>query len=123
MASLSDIITVAQNIVTALNNAANTYLSVQGTQTARNITATTLVKSGTGRIVTCTVLASTPTDNGAIYDASSLTQIGAPNRLWTIWAANTAAASTSAPIVLNLPFSSGLVIEPGTGMTVSISYS
>ena len=46
MASLSDILTTAKNIASAINGAAQTYVTVQGAQTLQNITTPTVVSNG-----------------------------------------------------------------------------
>jgi len=121
--SFTDILTVGKNIVTAVADLGTQYLSVYGAQTARNIVATTLVKSGSGRVVKVIVLATNGSSTGAIYDANTTAQAVAGNLLWTIPAAVSAASASSTPVELNLPFQSGLVIVPGTGMIVVVSYS
>jgi hypothetical protein len=121
--SFTDILTVGKNVATAVADLGTQYLSVYGTQTARNIITATLVKSGSGRVVKVIVLATNGSSTGAIYDANTTTQAVAGNLLWTIPAAVSAASASSTPVELNLPFQSGLVIVPGTGMIVVVSYS
>ena len=121
--SFTDILTVGKNVATAVADLGTQYLSVYGTQTARNIITATLVKSGSGRVMKVIVLATNGSSTGAIYDANTTTQAVAGNLLWTIPAAVSAASASSTPVELNLPFQSGLVIVPGTGMIVVVSYS
>lgn len=112
-ASLTDLLTAAKNIVTAINGAAQTYLNVNGTSTTNGLTAATVVKTGQGRIVTVSVVA-TSTTAGKIYDA-------------------TVAAATTNPIGVipasvgvftwNISCNNGIVVAPGSGQTVTISYS
>lgn len=120
--SISDILTVGKNVVTAIAQLGQNYLNVQGVNIAKNITATTLVKSGSGRVATVIVVVSGSSD-GAIYDAISTAAASSKNLIWTIHKSATVVDQTSTPIVLNLPFKDGLVITPGTGMTVVVSYS
>lgn len=120
--SISDILTVGKNIVTAIATLGQNYLAVQGVSIAKNITASTLVKSGSGRVVTVIVTVAGTTD-GAIYDAVSTATASSINLIWTINKSATVSGATSIPVVLNLPFKDGLVITPGTGMTVVVSYS
>lgn len=120
--SISDILTVGKNVVTAIAQLGQNYLNVQGVNIAKNITATTLVKSGSGRVATVIVVVSGSSD-GAIYDAISTAATSSNNLIWTIHKSATVVDQTSTPIVLNLPFKDGLVITPGTGMTVVVSYS
>lgn len=112
-ASLSDIFVTAKNIVTAINALAQTYLNVEGAQLAAALTTDTVVKPVAGRIarVSVTVAGSA---SGTIYDGAS-------------------AAATSRPIYVipmtvgvfevNLPVAFGLFVSPGTGQTVTVSYS
>jgi hypothetical protein len=120
--SLSDILTTGKNIVTAIATLGQNYLNIQGVSIYKNITTTTLIKSGSGRVVTVVVVVAGST-NGAIYDAISTAAASSTNLIWTIYKDATVSAATSVPVVLNLPFKDGLVITPGTGMTVIVSYS
>lgn len=113
MASLPDILTAAQNIAVAINSAAQIYLKVQGNSRSDTLTATTLVSSGQGRLASISVVVAGSTD-GTVYDS------------------NASASLTSAMVVIdnalgvtvvNMPYDNGLVIVPGTGMTVVVSYS
>ena len=70
MASLDDILTASKNVVTAINNVAQTYLNVQGAKSQSNVTAATLVKSGSGRIASISVLTAGITA-GHIYDTNA----------------------------------------------------
>ena len=121
--SLSDILTTGKNVVTSIAQLGQNYLNVQGVSIAKNITATTLVKSGSGRVVRIVVLATNGSSTGSIYDAISTATAASTNQIWTIAAAVTASGANAGPIELNLPFKDGLVITPGTGMTVVVSYS
>jgi|APCry1669188910_1035180.scaffolds.fasta_scaffold00198_5 hypothetical protein len=113
MASLSDILTSAQNIAQAINSVAAAYLSVQGSRIAPSLAAATLVKLGAGRIavISITVAGSA---NGHVYDTN--TAAGTGNPIFTI-------PNTIGVIFVNLPVSVGLVVAPGTGQTVTVSYS
>lgn len=113
MSSLTDILTTAQNIVTAITGLGQTYLSVQGKTNVADITAVNLVKNSAGRVcqVTVTVAGSAP---GSIYDT---TNTGAPSRkLYTI-------PNTIGSYTVNMPAQYGIVALPGTGQTITISYS
>ena len=113
MSSLSDILTAAKNIAVALNTAAQTYLKVQGALRSPTMTTTTLVSTGQGRLASVSVVVAGSTD-AMIYDsnaASSLT-----NALAVV--DNVLGVS-----VINIPYNNGLVVVPGTGMTLVVSYS
>lgn len=113
MSSLSDILTAAKNIVTALNQLGQTYLSVEGAKLYSDITQATVVMSGQGRIARVSVVVA-GSAAGAIYDASATGTTA--NRLWTI-------PNTVGVTEINLPVNNGIVVAPGTGQTVAISYS
>jgi hypothetical protein len=112
-ASISDVLTAIQNIVKALNNATQTYLSVNGTLNAANIAGTTLVKSTAGRIATVSVLTA-GTTVGLVYDSATLTGLTKP--LGVI-------PNTVGTFALNLPISFGLLVVPGAGQVVTVGYS
>ena len=111
--SVSDLVTIGQNLVTALNNAATTYLNVNGKQTAANLSAATLVKATAGRV--CTISVTTIGSTlGYIYDSN---QVSAPtNPMFSI-------ANSVYVQVVNMPTSFGIVVVPGTGQVVSVSFS
>ena len=115
MSSLADILTASKNIVTAINNAAQAYLNVNGIQTQIGIVVGTpaLVKSGSGRIAYVSVTA-TSTTAGHIYDATDAA--ATTNELCQI-------PTIVGVFQINLPYVNGLVVAPGTGQTVTVSYS
>jgi hypothetical protein len=113
MSSLSDILTAAKNIVTAINGAAQTYLNVQGAQDAVNISSATLVKSGAGRVAVISVTTA-GTTTGSVYDANS--SAATTGKIYVI-------PNTVGVVFVNMPVSLGIVVSPGTGQIVSISYS
>ena len=112
MSSLTDILTAAKNIVTAVNGAAQNYLNVQGAQSLANITTATVVKASAGRVAVVSVI--TAGVAGAIYDANSTAVT--TNKLWTI-------PATVGLTTINLPTNFGIVVAPGAGQVVVISYS
>lgn len=111
--SASDLLTAFKNIVLALNNAATTYLNVQGQLNAPNIGASTLVKTGSGRIASVSVITA-GTAPGTAFDGNSLTSITRP--VYVI-------PNTVGVFVVNLPLSFGLLVNPGPGQQVTVSYS
>lgn len=113
MAGLSDVLTTAQNIAAAINGLAQVYLNVQGGKNATALTAATLVKSGAGRLASVSVLVAGSAD-GAIYDANDATATS--GQFYAI-------PKTIGVFVVNFPVSFGIVVAPGTGQTVSVSYS
>jgi hypothetical protein len=112
-ASLSDVLTVAKNIAQAINALLQSYLNVQGAQNFAGITAPTVIKPSSGRVavISVVVAGSAP---GMVYDAAALGVTTKP--LCVI-------PNTAGPFVANLPTSFGLLVVPGTGQTVSGSFS
>lgn len=115
MASLDEIINVAQNIVQAINGAAQTYLQAAGVSSYENVTASTLIKKGQGRICRVSVLTAGST-TGLVHDAASTALTTTNNRLAVL-------GNTVGIVEIQMPFDDGLVIIPGTGQEVSVSYS
>lgn len=113
MASLDDILTATKNVVTAINNASQTYFGIQGAQSKANITSATLVKTGVGRVAMVSII-SGGSVAGQIYDTNSTSSTANP--IFTI-------PTTLGVIFLNMPVSNGIVVKPGTGQAVTISYS
>ncbi len=112
MASLSDILSSIQNIVSAINNVAQTYLQVNGISTAYGVGSATVVKSSPGRLASVSVIVAG--SSGEIYDATSTTITSKP--IYII-------PATLGVVFVNMPFAAGLVVAPGSGQTVSVSYS
>ncbi len=115
MANIDDHVTALKNLVEATNNLAQTYLNVNGVYTVPGLTAATLIKNTSGRIATISVIVA-GSAAGAIYDINTVAAAGAANQIAAI-------PNTVGMIVINLPFLKGLVITPGSGMTVAVSYS
>jgi hypothetical protein len=112
-ASLSDLLTAAKNIVQAISSLAQTYLNVQGAQNFAGLTAATVVKSSAGRIANISVIAA-GSAAGAVYDSAVTGVTTKP--LFVI-------PTTAGVYVVNLPASFGITISPGSGQTVSGSFS
>jgi len=112
-ASLSDILTVAKNIVTAVNSLAQTYLNVEGAQNFAGLTVSTVVKPASGRIARISVIVG-GSATGMVYDSAVLGATTKP--LFVI-------PETVGVYVVNLPASFGVLVVPGTGQTVSGSFS
>jgi hypothetical protein len=112
-ASLSDLLTTLKNTVTAVSSLAQTYLNVQGAQNFAGITVPTVIKPSSGRVavISVVVAGSAP---GMVYDASVL---GATTKPLCV------IPNTTGPFVVNLPTSFGLLVVPGSGQTVSGSFS
>lgn len=111
--SISDVLSVMRNIVTALNDAATTYLSVNGAQRSPSISTTTLVSQTSGRLASVSVTTA-GSSLGAIYDSSNINSL--VNPVCPI-------PEQVGVYQINLPVGIGIVVVPGTGQVVTVSYS
>lgn len=114
-ASISDVLTAIKNLVIAVSTVGQNYLNVQGIANLTAITEPSVVKSQAGRICEISVIVA-GSATGFIYDATSLSDTTKP--LYVI-----PMAVGTEPYVVNLPASFGIVVVPGTGQTVTVSYS
>jgi hypothetical protein len=114
-ANLSDLLTAAKNIVTAINALAQNYLNVQGLQNFTNVTVPTVIKASSGRIVRISVTTA-GSATGTVYDGATLSATSKP--LYVI-----PAAVGTEPYEVNLPASFGILVVPGSGQTVAGSWS
>lgn len=113
MSSLSDILTAAKNIVTAINGLGQTYLQVSGSKVSVQISVATLVSVGQGRLARV-VVTTAGSAAGSIYDASVST--ATTSKIFVI-------ANTLGVTEVNIPVNNGIVVTPGTGQVVTVSYS
>jgi hypothetical protein len=113
MASLSDLLTTAKNIASAINGVAQTYVAVQGARVQQNITATAIVNNAAGRLAVISVTTA-GTTTGVIYDADTTGITTRP--IYII-------PNTVGVVFVNLPVVYGIVVVPGTGQAVTVSYS
>ena len=113
MASLDTILTAAQNLVQAVNTAAQIFLEVNGQKSTASISTPTYVESGPGRV--CRVsITSAGTVSGYIYDAQSVSDLTRP--LWLI-------PTTPGLIQVNIVTNYGILVVPGAGQVLSVGYS
>jgi hypothetical protein len=113
MASLSDLLTTAKNIASAINGVAQTYVAVQGARIRQTITATAVVSNAAGRLAMVTVTTAGSTA-GVIYDADATGITARP--IYII-------PNTIGVVFVNLPVAYGIVVVPGTSQVVTVSYS
>ncbi len=111
--SLTDLLTTAKNLVTAVNELARSYLNVEGLANQSVLTGPTLIKSGRGRVVMVSVT-TVGAAVGYIYDTTLATSTDRP--IYVI-------QNTLGVTRVNLPISYGLVVAPGSGQTLTVSYS
>jgi hypothetical protein len=112
-ASLSDILSAIKNLVLSCNAIAQNYLNVEGSTIASAIGVPTVVKASAGRVarVSVTVNGSAA---GTIYDGATLNATTKP-----IYIIPEAVGLN----VVKLPCAFGILVVPGSGMIVSVSYS
>lgn len=115
MASLDDVISVQKNGVIGVNGIAQVYRRIAGTATSAVATTDTLVIAGPGRLVGFVVIDG-GSSAGAIYNAGSTTLAASANKLCV--------TTTVAGIYqAGLEFTNGLVIKPGTGQSINVTYT
>ena len=112
---LGDILTTQKNGVVALNNIATSNLRAQGTITSAVVTAPTLIFANGGFLVNFSVTVA-GSSAGMIYNSASVAGVSATNALCVV------------PAVVGVTqigqvFNSGLVVSPGTGQSINVTYS
>ena len=90
-------------------------LTGQGSRTMLDITANTVVKTLAGRVVKVAVLVA-GSAAGGVYDAKTVAGSSVTNQIAVI-------PNTVGVYSIDIPTFNGIVVEPGTGQTVVISYS
>jgi hypothetical protein len=90
-------------------------ITAQGINTFLNISTTTAIKSSKGRIAKVNVTTA-GSSTGSIYDHATTTGTGATNLVAVI-------PDIVGSYVIDFPCANGIVIAPGTGMVVSVSYN
>lgn len=115
MSSLTDILTTQKNGVVALNLIATTLARAEGFVTSQTVTTDTLIVLGKGYLVNYAVVVA-GSSTGAIYNYNSTTSPPAANQL-------VAVENTLGIVPCSQVFTSGLVISPGTGQSINVTYS
>lgn len=124
MASLDDILTTQKNGVVAINGLTQAITRYLGNRTSQAVTTSTLIFAGTGRLVSYSIIVAGTTD-GLIYNSASVAGIAAADLLTAVPAPG---GSGNAPflglgvIPVGMFFTKGLVVVPGTGQTVAVTY-
>lgn len=122
MANIDDLVTVQKNGVVAINDLTaalkafrDIYTSFVGDKTYLGAKDASLIAQGAGRLVNM-VVSVAGSGAGTIHDAATVAAADASNVISVIPMAVGIGA-------INVPFTNGLVIKPGTGQTVTITYS
>jgi hypothetical protein len=114
-ASLSDILTTQKNGVVAINGISQATLRSLGVVTSQTVTAATVIFTGGGYMVNFSVVVAGST-TGTIYDFNSTTSPPATDALCV--APNTVGVFKTGQV-----FTSGIVVVPGTGQSINVTYS
>lgn len=115
--SISDVLTTLKNLVVALNAATQAFLDVNGVSTTEAITVPTVVKTAPGRVASVSIIVA-GSAKGMIYDSVATGITIAP-----LWIIPNAVASDGEPYVVNMATDSGILVVPGSGMSVTVCWS
>ena len=114
-ASLDDILTAQKNGVVAINGLSQSTLRSLGTQTSVTITSTTVIYANAGYLVNFSVVVA-GSSAGTIYNASTAANAAAVNALCVV-------PNSVGITKIGQVFSTGLVVTPGTGQSINVTYS
>jgi hypothetical protein len=114
-ASLDDILTVQKNAVVAVNTLGQATLRGLGTATSTTVTAATLVVTGKGYLVRVAVVVA-GSGSGLISNYTAATSVPASTALM-------ATPTTVGVYRAGQVFTDGLVVTPGTGQSINVTYS
>ena len=114
-ANIGDLLTTQKNGVVAINNLAQSTLRGLGTQTSVTVTSATVIYVGNGYLVNFSVVVAGSTV-GTISNTGSTSTVAAANALCAI-------PATVGVVKVGQVFSTGLVVTPGTGQSVNVTYS
>lgn len=117
MATLDDILTTQKNGVVAINNINQTSAYLGGRLTSATVTTSTLIFTGAGRLVNYSITVK-GTGAGTIYNASTTGTTAAGNALVV-----TTATQEVGVYQVGVHFTNGLVVSPGTGQSINVTYS
>lgn len=114
MANLDDILTTQKNGVFAVNQVAENTFGVQGRKTALEITSPTVIHQGQAWVARISVLVGGAA--GTIYDANTIATATTGQRLCII-------PTTVGIHEVLMPVTRGIVVSPGAGQIVSVSFT
>ncbi|HGL4258438.1 TPA: hypothetical protein ACKE3D_002118 [Burkholderia dolosa] len=90
-----------------------------GSMNAKNVTAITAVKASAGRVCKITVVAAATAGNFAVYDVATTGAAATANAILKYTASWPAVGTV---INLDFPCTAGIVVDPGTGGQVAVSF-
>lgn len=93
----------------------NTVITGNGANSRLNITASTVVKAVAGRIAKVTVVTA-GTGEGTINDAATVGAAAVANQVFEV-------PTTVGTYSVDFPVSNGIVVVPGPGQVLAVSYS
>lgn len=102
-----------QNIAQSIYGLQQAYTNVNGAQNVADITTPTLVSSKGGRLCKVSIIVA-GSSNGAIYDNTDLSST--LRQIYVI-------PQTLGLVNVNWPVGYGIVVVPGTGQQVAVSWS
>lgn len=117
MATLDDILTTQKNGVVAINNLNQTNAYIGGRITSATVTASTVIFTGSGRLINYSITVK-GSASGVVYNASTVATAAAANALVA-----TTATQEVGVYAAGLHFTNGLVVVPGTGQSINVTYS
>lgn len=115
MANLDDILTATKNAVVALNTINTSINFYGGRATSATVSSSTLVVNGSGVLVSVSVIVA-GSASGTVNNALSTSAAASANAL--IATPTTLGVYKSGQI-----FTQGLVIVPGAGQSINVTYS
>lgn len=115
-ASLDDVLTTQKNGVVGINGVSDTMYNLEGYRNSREVAgASVILQTGDSWVARISVIVAGST-TGMVYDSPSVALAGTGNRLFVI--DNQVGVQT-----VMLPANQGIVVEPGTGMVLCVSFS
>lgn len=113
MPGFTDTSTTLQNVAQSVNALSQTYINVQGAQVTTDIISATVIRTQPSRVATVSVI-SAGSAVGAIYDARIAS--ATTGQIYVI-------PMTVGVFVVNMPTNNGIVVSPGTGQKIAVSWS
>lgn len=117
MANLDDILTTQKNGVIAINNINQISYYLGGRVTSQTVNSDTVIAISSGRIVSYSITEKGSTA-GKIYNSATVANASTSNQLLSTTATQEVGVYTA-----GLVFTNGLVVSPGTGQYINVTYS